>query len=138
MRAAQPDELRENAFPVITARVSEAELRQWFPVAFQEIADPWATPEPSKGALIKLDRGEYVVLYWGYESKELSVRIPSATDASSVVASLFHEVPLPRSRVLWRRPDVRLPRHIAAKSVSAAPPKGAVVGKCHRKSPPRK
>jgi len=120
MRAAKPDELKENALPVMTAQISESELLKWFPVAFHDITDPWATPEPSKGALIKLDAGEYVVVYWGHDSKELTVNIPAATDASAVLASFFREVPIPRSRVLWRRADARLPRHIAAKTVSAA------------------
>jgi len=119
MRAAKPDELKENALPVMTAQISESELLKWFPVTFQDITDPWATPEPSKGALIKLDAGEYVVVYWGHDSKELTVNISAATDASTVLASFFREVPIPRSRVLWRRADARLPRHIAAKTVSA-------------------
>jgi len=120
MRAAKPDELKENAVPVMTAHISESELLKWFPVTFQDITDPWATPEPSKGALIKLDAGDYVVVYWGHDSKELTVNIPSATDASAALASFFREVPIPRSRVLWRRADARLPRHIAAKTLSAA------------------
>lgn len=119
MRTAKPIELKENAFPVMTAKLSEVELTRWFPVAFQEISDPWAAPEPSKGALVKLDAGEYVVLDYGKDSKQLTVRIPSALDASACLASLFREVPLPRSRILWRRADVRLPRHLAAKSVVA-------------------
>jgi len=119
LRTAKPIELKENAFPVMTAKLSEVELTRWFPVAFQEISDPWAAPEPSKGALVKLDAGEYVVLDYGKDSKQLTVRIPSALDASACLASLFREVPLPRSRILWRRADVRLPRHLAAKSVVA-------------------
>ncbi|MEA2490438.1 MAG: hypothetical protein QOH21_2230 [Acidobacteriota bacterium] len=123
MRTAEPNELNENAFPVMTARLSEAELLQWFPVSFEEITDPWATPEPSKGALVKLDAGEYVVLYWGQDSRQLTVRIPADVDASAFLTSFFREVPLPRSRVLWRRADARLPRHIAANRVSAPAPK---------------
>jgi hypothetical protein len=122
LRTAKPNELKENAFPVMTAQLSEVELTRWFPIAFQEISDPWAAPEPSKGALVKLDAGEYVVLDYGKESKQLTVRIPSALDASACLASLFREVPLPRSRILWRRADVRLPRHVAAKSVVARVP----------------
>ena len=117
MRAAKPDELRENAFPVITARVTEAELEQWFSVPFQEITDPWAVLEPTRGALVKLSAGDYVVLYWGRDSQELTVRIPANTDPSAFLASFFQEVPVPRSRVSWRRPGARLPRNIAAKSV---------------------
>jgi hypothetical protein len=119
MRSAKPAELKENAFPVITARISEAELERWFPFTFQEITDPWATPEPSRGALIKLDAGQYVVLYWGRDSKELAVHIPVNVDPSAFLASFFNEVPLPRSRVLWRRKGVHLPRNVAAKRISA-------------------
>ena len=118
MRAAKPHELKEHALPVMTARISEAELNKWFPVPFQEITDPWATPEPSKGALVKLDAGHYFVLYFGEDSKQLTLRIAPNVDASTFLASFFREVPLPRSRVLWRRPGVRLPRNVAAKQVS--------------------
>ena len=93
MRAAKPNELKENAFPVITARLSEAELERWFPVPFQEITDPWATPEPSRGALVKLEAGEYVVLYWGQDSKELTVRISANVDPSAFLMSFFKRSP---------------------------------------------
>jgi hypothetical protein len=120
MRAANPDELNENAFPVMTAKLTEGELTAWFPISFQEISDPWAAPEPSKGALVKLDAGEYIVLDYGRDSSQLTVRIPSGIDASECLASLFREVPLPRSRVVWRREDARLPRHVAANTVVAS------------------
>jgi len=120
VRTAKPNELSENAFPVMTATLSEGELTQWFPVAFQEISDPWAAPEPSKGALIKLDAGEYLVLDYGKDSKQLTVRIPAALDASACLVSLFSEVPLPRSRILWRRGDVQLPRHVATDEIRLA------------------
>ena len=119
MRAAGPDELNENAFPVMTAKLTEGELTEWFPVSFHDIDDPWAAPEPSKGALVKLDAGEYVVLDYGRDSSQLTVRIPSGIDASECLASLFREVPMPRSRVLWRRADARLPRHVAANTIVA-------------------
>jgi len=126
MRAARPAELKENAFPVMTARLSEAELQRWFPVSFQEVTDPWAAPEPSKGALVRLETGEYVVLDYGKDSNELTVRIPSQLNASSFLASFFREVPLPRSRVLWRRAGARLPRNIAAKQVTVRASRGSL------------
>ena len=109
MRAAKPRELRTHASPVLTARLSETELRKWFPVSFQAITDPEATPEPSKGALIKLDAGYLVVLYFGEISKQLIVEIPASVDPSELLAAFFHEVPLPRSRVLWHRAGAKLP-----------------------------
>jgi hypothetical protein len=118
MRRAAPHELKESALPVMTARLSEAELGKWFPVSFDEITDPWAAPEPSLGALVSLAAGEHVVLDYGRESKQLIVRIPATLDATSFLASFFREVPMPRSRILWRREGTQLPRTVAAKQVA--------------------
>ncbi|HYI13724.1 MAG TPA: hypothetical protein VEK57_32095 [Thermoanaerobaculia bacterium] len=118
MRRASPNELKESAFPVMTARLSEAELGKWFPVSFDEINDAWAAPEPSLGALVSLEAGEYVVLDYGRESNQLIVRIPANLDASSFLASFFREIPMPRARVLWRRADAKLPRTVAAKRIA--------------------
>jgi len=120
MRRAKPNELKEQAFPVMTARLSEAELGKWFPIAFDEINDPWAAPEPSLGALVSLEAGEYVVLDYGRDSNQLIVRIPANLDASSFLASFFREIPMPRARVLWRRADAKLPRIVAAKTVGVS------------------
>lgn len=120
MRSAKPHELEQNAFHIMTAQLSESELKKWFPVPFQDVDDPWAAPEPSKGALVKLEAGEYVVLDYGKESNQLIVRVPATVDPSSFLASFFREVPLLRSRILWRRPGTRLPRNLAAKQVTVA------------------
>lgn len=118
MRAAKADELKVNAFPVLTARISAAELSKWFPVEFHSLTHPQEVPEPSKAALIKLDSGECFVLFWGETSKQMMLRIPSATDASRFLDAFFREVPLPRRRILWHRDDVRLPKTVAAKQMS--------------------
>lgn len=119
MRGANPNELETHAYPVLTAAISEAELARWFPVSFQHITDPQEAPEPSKAALIKLDAGDYVVLSYGELSNQLMLRIPTSTDAATFMDALFREVPLPRARIIWRRQDARLPRHIAAKTLTA-------------------
>lgn len=120
MQVAKPDELTTHAYPVLAAAVSEAELSTWFPVAFHRISDPQEAPEPSKAAVVKLDTGEYFVLYYGELSNQLMLRIPTSIDASAFLAALFREVPLPTARIVWRRQDARLPRHIAAKTVTLA------------------
>lgn len=119
MRVAKPNELKTHAYPVLAAAISEAELSKWFPVPFHHITDPQEAAEPSKAALIKLEAGDYFVLYYGELSNQLMLRIPTSTDASTFLSSFFHEVPLPRARILWRRQDARLPRHIAAKTLTA-------------------
>jgi hypothetical protein len=136
MRRAEPDELKERAFPVMTARLSEAELGEWFPVPFDEVNDPWAAPEPSLGALVSLDAGDYAALDYGKESNQLIVRIAANTDATSFLASFFREIPMPGARVLWRREDAKLPGTVAAKRVgisatriSAKPAKARIAKK---------
>jgi hypothetical protein len=130
MRAAKPNELKTHAYPVIAAAISEKELAKWFPVPFQDITDPQEAAEPSKAALIKLDAGDYFVLYYGQLSNQLTLRIPTSVDASSFLSSLFREVPIPRARIVWRRQDAHLPKHIAAKTVVA--PRTAVARTRHR------
>jgi hypothetical protein len=119
MRAASPTELTSHAYPVLAAAISEAELSTWFPVAFHHITDPQEAAEPSKAALVKLDAGEYFVLYYGELSNQLMLRIPTSTNASEFLNSFFKEVPLPRARIVWRRQDARLPRRVAAKTLTA-------------------
>src|SRR5881392_783347 len=107
MRRANPHELKTRAIPALTAHLSEAELLKWVPVPFDEIVDPLATPEPSKGALVRLDSGGYVVLYYGHDSHQLVVEIPETTaDASALLEAFLDEVPIPASRILWRRSDL--------------------------------
>jgi hypothetical protein len=120
MRIARPNELQTYALPVLTARITESELSKWFPVAFHHITDPQEAAEPSKAAVIRLDAGDYFVLYFGEISKQLTLRIPTASDASRFLTSFLREVPLPRRRILWRREDARLPRTVAANEVNVA------------------
>lgn len=118
MRIAQADELQVNALPVLSAQISESELSKWFPFKLHRLTHPQEVPEPSKAALIRLDTGDYFVLFWGEISNQMILRIPEATNASKFLSAFFKEVPLPRSRILWRRSDARLPRQFAAKEMS--------------------
>jgi len=103
----------------MTAHLNEEELSGWLPVSFDDITDPLATPEPSKGALIQLDSGAYLVLYYGQDSQQLSVEIPEATsDASKLISAFLSEASLPPERILWHRKDITLPEEFA---VSASP-----------------
>ena|ERR1043165_240749 len=111
MRRAEPHELTSHAVPVITARLSEAELLKWFPIRFDPITDPLQAPEPSLAALVQLDAGGYVVLNYGKDSGQLIVELPvTIRNTSSLIAEFFQEVQLPLSRVLWHRAGTRLPR----------------------------
>jgi hypothetical protein len=119
MRAAEPNDLTTHAYPVLAAAISEQELSEWFPVPFQAVTDSQETAEPSKAALITLEAGDTFVLYYGELSNQLTLRIPTSVDPSAFLNALFREVPLPRARIVWRRQDAQLPKHIAAKTVTA-------------------
>jgi hypothetical protein len=109
MRRAQPHELIVRAVPLMTACIDEGELTKWFPIHFDLIEDPQETAEPSLGALVALDSGAYVVVYYGKMSGQLTVEIPVTSDPTAMLRAFFDEIPLPASRVLWHRPDVVLP-----------------------------
>ena len=119
MRVAKPDELLTHAFPVLTARITDAELARWFPASFHHLTDPQEAAEPSRAALLRLDKGDYFVLYFGEISKQLTLRIPEATDAAAFLDSFLREVPLPLNRIVWRRDGLKLPRIVAASRVAA-------------------
>ncbi len=106
MRAANANELTERAVPVLAARLSEAELAALVPVEFHDINDPDATAEPSKGALIQLTAGTFVVLFYGKESGRLVLESPESTSAVRNVRSFLEEVPIPLSKIFWKRPDI--------------------------------
>jgi hypothetical protein len=111
MERARPHELRDHAVPILTARITEAELAEWFPIQFDEISDPLEAPEPSRGALVKLRNGSYAVLTYGKDSGHLTVELPESTrDRTAFLEAFFKEVPLPASRVLWHRADTHLPK----------------------------
>jgi hypothetical protein len=120
MRAANANELTERAVPVLAARLSEAELADLIPVEFQDINDPEATAEPSKGALIQLAAGPLVVLFYGKESGRLVLESPASANATRNVLLFFKEVPIPKSRVLWTRPDVVIVSQQEAESVPSS------------------
>jgi hypothetical protein len=109
MIVAKPNELDSYAVPVFTAHLTVTELLKWIPLRFTDITDPLAVPEPSMDALVKLASGRYVVLSYGKKSETLFVRAPENGDLSAYVQDFFSEVPLPRSRVTWRKPGVSLP-----------------------------
>lgn len=122
MRRAEPHELTEPAVPVITARLTETELADWLPIRFDSIDDPLQAPEPSLGALAKLDAGGYVVLEYGRDSEQLTVEVPLTTkDHSALLARFFEEVGLPISRILWHREGTRLPEPAAANTAGQRP-----------------
>jgi hypothetical protein len=99
----------EHTVPVLAAELSESELSTWIPIPFQEINDPESAPEPTKGALVKLEAGPYVVLFYGKDSGQLVLRLPISQKASANLRHFFHEVPIPLSRIVWHRADVELP-----------------------------
>lgn len=107
MRRAKPHELSDHIVPVMTARLTEAELAQWFPIRFRY-------PSPRAVRLYNLGAGAYIVLNYGRISNQLTVEAPeSMKDRSGLITAFFREVPLPIARVLWYRPNVRLPKKSA-------------------------
>jgi hypothetical protein len=123
MRLAEPHELTTPAVPVLAAHLSEDELSRLVPIRFKDITDPLETREPAKGALVQLETGGYVVLFYGCSSNELSVEFPIASNLTRSATEFLREVQLPLSRVFWHRPDVELRQSHVARKISVSKPR---------------
>src|ERR1043165_45948 len=120
MRLAEPHELTTPAVPVLAAHLSEDELFRLVPLLFKDITDALETREPAKGALVQLETGGYVVLFYGCSSNELSVEFPIASNLTRTATEFLREVQLPLSRVFWHRPDVELTQPRLAEKLSGS------------------
>ncbi|MEK6373499.1 MAG: hypothetical protein AABO58_12475 [Acidobacteriota bacterium] len=106
MRYAQPHELKGNVVPVLQLHLSEKQFERMFPVRTVGI-DALAAAEPSKGALIRLESGSYVVVTYGEITHRVTVEVPQNADARTVVRELFEEVDIPGSAIEWIRENVK-------------------------------
>ena len=106
MRYARPTELTEAVVPVLQLRLSEQEFDELFPVKTVSL-DPLAAAEPSRGALIRLDSGSYVVVTYGEITQRALVEVPGSADAPNVVRELLSEVDVPSTAIEWNRYDVQ-------------------------------
>ncbi len=100
MRRAQADELREDAIPVMVLAIREARLRELFPVEFS-LMDSLSEAEPSKGALIELDRGSQIVVTYGTVTGRTMISIPVSRNARQEVDAILREIPVARNEIEW-------------------------------------
>ncbi len=131
MHRARPEELQTEAVPALTARLSESALAKLFPVKMEEM-DSWDEPEPSKGALIQLESGHYLVVIYGKETQTTEILVPEGTNVTTGIEALLAEVPLSPKSILWRRDAARgtaapKPRRLRALS----PPRDRFRGTAH-------
>jgi hypothetical protein len=103
MKRARPEELAEEAVPVIEARLPEKAVRRLIPVELSRV-DPLAEAEPSVGALLRLDGGLLAVAIYGEETGILSLRLPEDSVSASALDSLLKEIPVPEDAIFWRVP----------------------------------
>lgn len=103
MKRARPEELVEEAMPVLEARLPEEQVRRLIPVELSEV-DPWAEAEPSVGALIRLRAGLLAVAVYGTRTGILSLRLPKVSVSAEAVRSLLNEIPVPDDTILWTKP----------------------------------
>ena len=100
MKRAQPQQLQEDAVPGLVLKLSEARLRELFPVPFEPM-DPLSEPEPSEGTLVELDRGLHVVVVHGMITHRVTLSFPASADLSHALQTVFAEIPIRSSEILW-------------------------------------
>jgi hypothetical protein len=85
---------------VLVVQLSPSDLATAVPVPLQPL-DPFAEPEPSRGATVQLHSGRYVVLIYGDVTNRLSVH--AGSDATTAVADFLQEAKIPRAAIVWER-----------------------------------
>jgi hypothetical protein len=106
MKRARPDELTEEAVPVLEARLPEKTVRRLIPVELSRV-DPLAEAEPSVGALLRLDAGLLAVAIYGRETGILSLRLPRFKVSAGSLRSILEEIPIPDGAIFWTSPETR-------------------------------
>jgi hypothetical protein len=72
-----------------------------FPVTMEEM-DPFSEPEPSQGALVRLEDGRCVVVIYGKETGTLKVLVPEGADPTEEISAFLAEVPISSRAITWR------------------------------------
>ncbi len=108
MKRARPEELVDEAVPVLEARLPEEEVRRLLPVGLSPV-DALAEAEPSLGALVRLRGGLLAVAVYGVETSTLSLRLPRVSVSVEGLRALLKEIPVPEDAVLWRNPETEAP-----------------------------
>lgn len=101
MRRANASELSVEVVPVLTANLSEKELKELFPIPMDEL-DPFAEAEPSVGALVQLRSGNYFVVTYGNVTNTVKLLIPVGSDRLRGIEEILAEAPIPSAAVRWR------------------------------------
>lgn len=101
MQRVKAEDLREDVIPILRAEISEEQLYQIFPIEFDEL-DPLCEPEPSVGALLRLESGDLVVVTYGRETGTLVLQIPESESVASTSTALFKEIPMLKEKTTWR------------------------------------
>lgn len=105
MKRAQPHELQEDAIPGLVLSLSEARLRELFPVPFAQM-DPYSEPEPSDGALVQLESGLHVVVVRGTITHRVTLSFPASANLSRALESVFAEVSIRPAEIVWTAESV--------------------------------
>ena len=100
MRRAHPDALSEDATPGVVLDLSELRLRELFPVRFSRM-DALSEPEPSKGALVRLNSGLHVVVAYGTITHRATLSFPVSADLRQAIRTVFDEVRIRPSEIVW-------------------------------------
>ena len=104
MRRARPDELNEDAIPVLVLQLSESRLQQLFPVRLSAV-EPFAEAEPSRGALVQLKGGSYLIVMFGEITHRATLSLPVSAAIDKAVTEILDEIPIQSAEVAWAAPE---------------------------------
>lgn len=100
MRAAPPEALTVDVRPVMMFRMSDSDVSRLFPVQFQDV-DPFAAPEPTRAALVRLNSGRLALVEFGKVTSSVTISVPQGASVGETLADLRREAPIAEDAITW-------------------------------------
>jgi hypothetical protein len=104
--------------PALIVTMNAAELRQIFPVEFQEL-DPLQEAEPSSAVLLRFPSGHAGVVF-GKQTDTITVSLPDDDRAPRIYRELLEEAPV-QQRIQWLRDDLAMSDGLGVLAVADTP-----------------
>jgi|SRR5450759_623055 hypothetical protein len=128
MQRVSPEALKTEASPVLRAQLAEDRVKKLFPVQFDEV-DPWAASEPTKGALVRLEKGDLFVVTYGMATHTLEISLPKVKDVRSVVTRILEEAPIEPADIEWKTSALNPPGKPSLRGIASSSPSRRIAKK---------
>lgn len=100
MHRINPRECLIDPHRILIAKLGEKDFLRLFPVEMDEF-DPMSEPEPSVGALVRLENSQCIGICYGKITHTLSIVKPIHDITEQVIRRILEEIKFPDRSIVW-------------------------------------